>query len=363
MRKCIQLVGLVLVTALAAAAADKTAPPDMPRYKWENFTVADGLPNNRVYAVAVDADRVWVGTDNGLALYENGKFKVFGMADGLPQQACLSVALNKKTHELWIATMGGAARYSGGRIDAFTQLTSGLANDVVYKVAPYGDEVWFATAAGASRLNTKTNQWSIYNERNTTMNEIWTYAVSPGEDKVYYAVWGAGLLEYTRATDRWKSYDDPDGETEIVLYKNQGLIHEITTTVSYVNKVVWVGTYFGVSRYDGRNWQNFLNKDSGLPSNFMNEVKSIDGDRTWFSTDKGLAYYDGANWAVYRPALDTKQPEMIVRDAQGQTWNIPVTTAPAHNYIFAVDFQGDDIWVATAKGLSHGIRIKEIAKK
>jgi ligand-binding sensor domain-containing protein len=57
-------------------------------YKWENFTVADGLPNNRVYAVAVDGDRVWAGTDNGLALYENGKFKVFGMADGLPQQAC-----------------------------------------------------------------------------------------------------------------------------------------------------------------------------------------------------------------------------------------------------------------------------------
>jgi hypothetical protein len=31
MRKCMQLVGLVLVTALAAAAADKAAPPDMPR--------------------------------------------------------------------------------------------------------------------------------------------------------------------------------------------------------------------------------------------------------------------------------------------------------------------------------------------
>ena len=34
-------------------------------------------------------------------------------------------------------------------------------------------------------------------------------------------------------------------------------------------------------------------------------------------------------------------------------------TAPAHNYILGVDFQGDDIWVATAKGLSHGIRQKE----
>jgi hypothetical protein len=35
-----------------------------------------------------------------------------------------------------------------------------------------------------------------------------------------------------------------------------------------------------------------------------------------------------------------------------------VDTAPAHNYVLGVDFQGDDIWVATAKGLSHGIRQK-----
>jgi hypothetical protein len=35
-----------------------------------------------------------------------------------------------------------------------------------------------------------------------------------------------------------------------------------------------------------------------------------------------------------------------------------VTSAPAHNYILGVDFQGDDIWVATAKGLSRGIRQK-----
>jgi hypothetical protein len=34
---------------------------------------------------------------------------------------------------------------------------------------------------------------------------------------------------------------------------------------------------------------------------------------------------------------------------------IPVETAPAHNYVLGIDFQGRDIWVATAKGLSHGI--------
>ena len=191
------------------------------------------------------------------------------------------------------------------------------------------------------------------------MYEIWTYSVSAAEDKVYYAVWGGGVLEYDVKTDRWKDYNDPDGETEMVVLKDQGLIHEVTTSVSYPDKgVVWVATYFGASRYDGRNWKGFLDKDSGLPSNFLNQVKAVDNDRAWFATDKGLAYYDGTNWAVYRPALDTHQPEMLVRDATAHVTRVPVQSAPSHNYILGIDFQGDDLWVATAHGLSHGLRIR-----
>ena len=65
---------------------------------------------------------------------------------------------------------------------------------------------------------------SIKLATNTPMYEIWTYAVSPAEDKVYYAVWGGGVLEYDQKTERWKDYNDPDGETELVLMKDQGLI-------------------------------------------------------------------------------------------------------------------------------------------
>jgi len=46
---------------------------------------------------------------------------------------------------------------------------------------------------------------------------------------------------------------------------------------------------------------------------------------------------------------------MWVRDAEGHVTHVPVSTAPANNYILGIDFQGGDIWVATAGGLSHGI--------
>ena len=52
----------------------------------------------------------------------------------------------------------------------------------------------------------------------------------------------------------------------------------------------------------------------------------------------------------------------LVRDAAGAVKNVAVQSAPAHNYILGVDFQGDDLWVATAKGLSHGIRQHDAAE-
>jgi len=321
---------------LLAGTGAFCTPPRMPHFRFENFTTANGLPNDHVFAVLVDGDRIWAGTDNGLALYENHAWKVYTTADGLAHRAVISLALDKRTGDVWAGTMGGLSRISGGRIDSFTQLNSGLSNDVVYGISIEGENVWIATAAGACRLNLQTNQWSLYNERNTPMVEIWSYSVSATPAKVYF-----------------------DGENEMVLFKDQGLIHEIVTSVSYVDNVLWAATYFGDSHYDGRYWHNFLVKDSGLPSNFTNQVKGVDANRAWFSTDKGLAYYDGVNWAVYRPSLKDGKPEMTVRDAEGRVTSIPVTTAPAHNYILGIDFQGDDIWVATAKGLSHGIRQRE----
>ena len=209
-----------IIAALLAASA--LFAQDLPRFRWENFTTANGLPDNRVYNVCVDGDRIWAGTDNGLALYENGKWRVFTTADGLAHRAVLYLALDKKTHTLWIATMGGLSRYSAGRIDTFTQLNSGLPNDVVYGVTVQGDLVWAATAAGAARYDTRTNQWSIFNERNTPMEEIWTYNVSAGEDKVYYAVWGGGVLEYDVKTNAGRIIEIPMAKRKSCSSRTRG---------------------------------------------------------------------------------------------------------------------------------------------
>ena len=118
--------------ALAGAGTVKVpTPQSLPRFNFENYTTANGLPDNHVFTVLVDGDRVWAGTENGLALYQNHTWKTYTTKDGLAHRAVLSLALDHKTGDLWAGTMGGLSRVSGGRIESYNQLNSGLSNDVV----------------------------------------------------------------------------------------------------------------------------------------------------------------------------------------------------------------------------------------
>lgn len=346
----------LLVLAAAGAAAQNP-----PLYtKWVNYTQANGFPAGEVFCVTVDGSRVWAGTEHGLVLLEDGRVKkIFTTADGMVSNAVMSVAVDKQTGDVWIATFGGASVYSAGQFRNYTSLSSGLANDLVYGVAVQGKYVWLATTAGASRLNTYNGSWSIFNETNAPFQEPWAYSIAVSAKKVYIAAWGGGVVVYDIASQYWRPYTDPDGEMEIVLYRNQGLIHNIVSSVSYNpdTKMFWASTYFGLSGYDGRNWHNYLTKDSGLISNFINGVQSR-GNEVWACTQGGLSEldYKTNTWVTYRPDRKTGRGEVLITHPDGKKSRMETPTSLAHNYILNMSFQGKDIWVATAQGLSHGIR-------
>jgi len=361
----------LLTAGLLVAAVGIAVAQTPPLYtKWVNYTTANGMPKGEVYSVVVAGNQIWAGTENGLVLIEDGRVKkVFTTADGLVGQAVLGVAVDKQTGEVWAATFGGLSRYSGGQFKNYTNLNSGLANDLVYAVAIQGKYVWAATAGGFSRLNTYTGEWKIFNNQNSPFAEPWGYGVAVGPKKVYLALWGGGVEVYDIADHYWRPYMDPDDSFEIVLYRNQGLISMMVSNIAYglETKMLWVGTYFGLSGYDGRKWHNYLTKDSGLASNFVNGVQTR-GNIVWVSTQKGLCEfnYKTNTWVTYRPAdwraLDTAKPdkarrgEILITRPDGKKSKMETPTSLPHNYVLNVAFQGKTIWVATADGLSHGFR-------
>ena len=57
---------------------------------------------------------------------------------------------------------------------------------------------------------------------------------------------------------------------------------------------VWIGTYKGLSRYDGKRFKNYDRDDLGVTSDFINVIKEdIDGN-LWIGTDNGVVIYNYA---------------------------------------------------------------------
>jgi len=354
-RKGMILVALSLIVPMFLMASEpEKKSSSMPEYgKWKTFTTKDGLPANKIYCVRTDGDRVWIGTSHGLVLYENETFKTYTVEDGLAHAGVLSIDVSELTGDVWIGTLGGMNRFSGGQFETFTQFNSGLANDVIYSVVCDGKDVWCATGGGAGHYDTYSEEWAIYTERNAPMHEPWTYSVCAGDNKIFIAAWGGGVIEYQKESGKFRDYVDPDGEMEIDLFPDDGVVHDITTAVSHSNGILWVATYFGMSRYDGTAWKGYFDHDSGLASNFINFIKA-NGDVAFVCTDEGLSSFNGTEWITYKKSGSEGQ-RVYYKDGNSSTKTD--ATGIAHEFTIGVDFQGDDIWVATSYGLSRGTRI------
>lgn len=361
----ISLLLLTLPLAAQDTTTDESAPAGEPYIytDWETFTTEStdgGLVNDHIFYLKVDGEKVWFATEGGLSMYENGKWTSWTEADGLPWRVISSIARDPDTGDLWIGLFGyGIARFSGGYFEHFTQMNSGLLNDVVYGITVEGDNIWVATTAGISAYNTVTGNWRVYNERNAPMEEVWTYNAMANDGKVYFAVWGGGILEWDVATQSWTDYLDPDGEMEIDLYRDDGLVHVITTSAYYIDQTLWASTYFGLSRYDGRNWRGYMDIDSGLPSNFVNFVVARDGNSNITCTDKGVAMlmdYASDTWVTYARAsndADTWTAYVMVGNDTLRT--VPTNLSLPNHFTIATDIQGEDVWIGTGHGVAHAI--------
>ncbi|MES1981636.1 MAG: two-component regulator propeller domain-containing protein [Pseudomonadota bacterium] len=74
---------------------------------WKTYTTADGLPGNHIFMLHKDVnEQIWIGTNKGLALWQDGKFKVMTRADGLLSDDVFSMATTKDGGK-WLGSYGG----------------------------------------------------------------------------------------------------------------------------------------------------------------------------------------------------------------------------------------------------------------
>jgi signal transduction histidine kinase/ligand-binding sensor domain-containing protein len=120
----------------------------------KTYTTADGLPNNRVFAVMEARDgSLWLGTSGGFARFHDGRFTNYGVAQ--PGAPGVRVIWLYEDHAgtMWLGSQGrGVGRLKDGQLSWFG-MDQGLNDEVAYSVIE--DEkgaLWITTNRGICRV-------------------------------------------------------------------------------------------------------------------------------------------------------------------------------------------------------------------
>jgi ligand-binding sensor domain-containing protein len=269
-----------------------------------------GLPSNLILAVAATpSGSLWAGTaDHGIArLKPDGTFRrTLTSFDGLPSDRVQALYVHGDS--IWVGTGGGVALFTetaaNGQIvlrrsDTHASTAGGLVGDNVLDFRQLGDTVWCATTSGLS-----TFAGGAWQNRAGTLG-VSVQALEVHED----TLWAATLLGPRR-------YDS--GAFTLVAAGYGGGTTSLTSAGGFL---VSGSAGSGAYRYTGTGWAAM--GSTGLPSVRVNSLELAPDGRLWAGTDQGLARDEvaiasPASWTAFLlpgPAVNTTQ--RAVADARG----------------------------------------------
>ena len=275
------------------------------------------LPQNTVRCIAVDAaNNKWVGTDFGLAVFDNASWTIYNTSNsGLPDNNVRAITMDAQGNK-WIGTLsGGVARFDGAAWMIYDQGNSPLPSDFVRAIT-FDDSgaVWLGTSSGLARFD--GTFWQVWNSSNSSLISNHIAAIAIGEDNTKYLGTINGGMTYMTDTSM----------THYNLWN--GLLPDNTVLSIALDSsgYRWIGMPSGgmMVHYGGSSWQWYATINSGIQSDEINAIH-IDGDNRVYiaSQNKGLIIKEGFAFTSY-DSTNSPVPDLdvlcITKDINGIVW-------------------------------------------
>lgn len=274
---------------------------------WTSYKTSNsGIPENSVIAVRIDsAGNKWVGTNFGLAKFDDTKWTVYNSYE----IQCLDVDL---AGNLWFVTSrGNLNKYDGKDFTVCNTPDSVLKYKSVKTI--YIDSyrnIWIGTEGLWKYDNSK---WASLQISNSKLTSNQTTAVTV-DNKNNIWLGNNGIVKI--AGSNWTLYNAsnsplPGNDIRVIKVDKYG--------------TKWIGTqYNGLAKFDDVNWTMYNTENSGLPSNKITSLAIDSLGNKWIGTaDSGLAKFDGINWKVYNSSnsmmLDNRVSAVEI-DPAGNKW-------------------------------------------
>ncbi|HUG34445.1 MAG TPA: two-component regulator propeller domain-containing protein, partial [Anaerolineales bacterium] len=253
---------------------------------WQVYTDENSnLPNNYLYAGSVCPDgQIAIGHIDGVVLFDGATFTPipeignFATIDGVACDAGGTI---------WAAHFQGVSRFANGEWTTFgsENLAGGeSANELVYdiEVAPDG-RVWVVTSRSVALY--ENDSWTIYQEGQGFDDSRFFNALALDANGRPWAAHSSGVDVFENGV--WTSIEKTDfSSPESLAVDAQGQ--------------VWFGTIIdGAHLYNGSMWTVYNRASNTVSSDYVGSIAADSGGRVWFGTTYGLSVFDGTNWQTY----------------------------------------------------------------
>ncbi len=141
-----KLLCLILVTTVLLQAQS---------YIYTTYTTKDGLPSDLITEIFQDKKGyIWIGTNNGLCVYNGVEFKTFTTLDGLSNNWITSITEDKnEPGTLWLGTIaGGVNKFKDGKFQIYSLGDNTNSNNVGNLVVDKKGIVWFTSYLGFYKI-------------------------------------------------------------------------------------------------------------------------------------------------------------------------------------------------------------------
>ncbi len=325
------------------------------RFDGVRFVVFDrqrthDLQGTSVFHLSEDrAGRLWIATNGGLAVREAGRFRIYGLAEGLPT-LLVRGTLEAGDGTLWIATDRGLAELRAGKVRPRPDLATG---DVRALAEGRDGTLWAATSDGllrvrggrASRIGLEQGLPSAFC-RHVLIDRAGTVWVATdrglvqldGEGAprtVYRADDGLGddyvrVLAEDRSGSLWVGTDSAglvrlrrDSGTFERLSAAQGLANDFVRSIFEDREgSLWVGTNGGLNRFRAGKLTPW-GRPEGLSHDFTRAVFEDRDGVLWVGTDGGgVSRRAGGVWSAIGMAdgLAHDSVRAIAQTSDGALW-------------------------------------------
>ncbi len=171
----------------------------------------------------------------------------------------------------------------------FTHFRVGSKN--VKRIFVDGDVVWVGTSGGVVRYDLKADNYKLYDNRSGLLSNGVFYVGRIGR-YIALGTYGGGLALLDEETQRWKTYNIPEGLGDAFVYD----------VIAARNGDLWIATWSGVNRVRGgklddkRAWElhTVASTRGGLPNDWVYGLaEGLNGD-IWLATEGGLCLFRDA---------------------------------------------------------------------